>query len=301
MKKIGISIGALQNFYGVERALEICAESGFDAVDFNLKSYGREDFPVYRDGEEAVMEHFSRIGEYAKGLGLEIGQTHGRNRIALEDEAFCRQMEWVSRMDLLATRALGAPVCVIHSVTTKAFPNATAEQMHQKNLSFFQFIAPYAEQYGVDFALETFGDSMANGKRVIDFFGDSRELKKSFDAISSNRKVICLDTGHTNKAYSIGGRDGERVPDVIETIHLFRNDIKVLHLNDNNGFTDQHLPPMLKMEGGVKWNEVYAALDEVGYKGIYNFELSLVNFGAGMEDFVRFLGTYLRRSVEGAL
>ena len=113
--------------------------------------------------------------------------------------------------------------------------------------------------------------------------------------------MICLDTGHTNKAYSIGGRDGERVPDVIETIHLFRSDIKVLHLNDNNGFTDQHLPPMLKMEGGVKWNEVYAALDDVGYKGIYNFELSLVNFGAGMEDFVRFLGTYLRRSVEGAL
>ena len=301
MKRIGLSIGALQARYGVERALEICAESGFDAVDFNLKSYGREEFPVYRDGPDAVLEHFSKIGDYAKKLGLEIGQTHGRTRIAKEDEDFCRRMEWVSQMDLLATSALGASVCVIHSVTTKAFPNATAEFMHQKNLSFFQSLAPYAEQYGVDFALETFGDAEVNGGRVIDFFGDSRELKKSFDAIRSPRKVICLDTGHTNKACSVGGRDGEKVPGVMETICLFGKDIKALHLNDNNGFTDQHLPPLYQMEGGVKWSEVYDALEEIGYQGIYNFELSLANFGAGAEEVVHFLGSYLRRSVERAL
>lgn len=301
MKKIGISIGALQARYGLERALEICAESGFDAVDFNLKAYGRENYPVYADGEDAVLSYFSRIGEYARSLGLMISQTHGRTRIATQDETFCQRMEWVSRMDLLATKALGAPVCVIHSVTTKAFPDATAERMHQRNLSFFNGLAPYAEEYGVEFALETFGDAEANGKRVIDFFGDSRELKKSFDAIDSGRKVICVDTGHTNKAHAVGGRDGEAVPDVVQTIHLFGDSIKALHLNDNNGFTDQHLLPMYKMEGGVPWKAVYAALDEIGYDGVYNFELSLANFGAGVEDYVRFLGAYLRRSVEGSL
>jgi hypothetical protein len=55
MKKIGISIGALQQLYGEKRALEICAESGFNAVDFNLKKYGRDNFPVYADGDEAVI------------------------------------------------------------------------------------------------------------------------------------------------------------------------------------------------------------------------------------------------------
>ena len=301
MKKIGISIGALQARYGVERALEICAESGFDAVDVNLKAYGRGDFPVYADGEAAVIQHFSRIGEYAKRLGLEISQTHGRTRIATKKESFCEEMKWVSRMDLLATKAMEAPVCVIHSVTTKAFPEADAAFMHQKNKAFFDALAPYAKDCGVCFALETFGDAEANGMRVIDFFGDSRELKKTFDAIESPNKVFCLDTGHTNKAHSVGGRDGGAVPDVVETIHLLGKDIKVLHLNDNNGFTDQHLPPMCKMEGGVNWSEVYAVLEEIGYDGVYNFELSLANFGASLEDAVHFLGGYLRKSVEGKL
>ena len=61
MKKIGISIGALQSVYGETRALEICAESGFDAVDFNLKKYGRDEFPIYSDGDEAVIEYFSKL------------------------------------------------------------------------------------------------------------------------------------------------------------------------------------------------------------------------------------------------
>ena len=301
MKKIGISIGALQSLYGEKRALEICAESGFDAVDFNLKRYGRDDFPIYADGDEAVIEHFSGIGEHAKRLGLIVSQTHGRNRIATKDPEFCKQMEWVSRMDLLATKALGAPACVIHSITTKAFPDGDSAFMHDKNLSFFRALAPHAEAFDVNIAFETFGDAGVNGKRVIDFFGDSRELKKSFDALDSHKKVICIDTGHTNKAHAVGLPDGSPVPDVIETIRMFGKDIKVLHLNDNNGFTDQHLPPMCKMEGGVKWDGVYAALDEVGYDGVYNFELSLANFGSDAENFVRFLGGYLRRSVEGRL
>ena len=36
MKKIGLSIGGLQLKYGEERALEICAEAGFDSFDFDL-------------------------------------------------------------------------------------------------------------------------------------------------------------------------------------------------------------------------------------------------------------------------
>lgn len=301
MKKIGISIGALQQLYGEKRALEICAENGFNAVDFNLKKYGRDNFPVYADGDEAVIEHFSKIGEYAKSLGLEISQTHGRNRIATPDAAFCEQMKWVSRMDLLATKALGAPTCVIHSITTKAFPHGDAAFMHEKNLSFFKAMAPHAEAFDVNIAFETFGDSEVDGKRVIDFFGDSRELKKSFDALNTHKKVICIDTGHTNKAHAVGLSDGSPVPDVVETIKMFGRDIKVLHLNDNNSFSDQHLPPMKKMAGGVKWDEVYAALDEIGYDGVYNFELALGYFGSEMENFVHFLGGYLCKSVEGKL
>ena len=56
-----------------------------------------------------------------------------------------------------------------------------------------------------------------------------------------------------------------------------------------------------KFRPDVKWDEVYDALDEVGYDGVYNFELALGYFGSEMENFVHFLGGYLRKSVEGKL
>ena len=149
--------------------------------------------------------------------------------------------------------------------------------------------------------METFGDSNRYGKRVIDFFGDSRELKKQFDSIDTKKKVICMDTGHTNKAHNVGADDGSEVPGVVESIYMFGKDLKILHLNDNNGFTDQHLPPMVKMQGGVDWKGVFEALGAIGYDGYYNFELALNNVGETMPEYVSFLGKHLRNAVDGKL
>ena len=297
MKQIGLSIGELQGRYGNECSLEICAESGFDAVDISLKPLDT----VYSQGDDATIEYCTRLGERARALGLTVSQTHGRTRIATPDPAFCEQMEQITRMDLLATKALGAPYCVIHSVNSASFPDGDADFMHARNLRFFEAMIPYAEQYGVYLTQETFGDSRVSGVRRLDFFGDARELRKTYDRLNTENKALCMDTGHTNKAHAIGQLLGTPVPDVADTIRLLGKDLKVLHLNDNNSFTDQHLAPACKMEGNVNWTEVYEALEEIGYCGVYNFELALNVYGDAMKEAVRFLGYYLRRSAEGSL
>ncbi len=113
--------------------------------------------------------------------------------------------------------------------------------------------------------------------------------------------VAATVPGHTNKAFNVGADDGSAVPDVAESIYLFGKDIKILHLNDNNGFTDQHLPPFIGMQCGVKWTEVFTALDDVCYDGYYNFELALNYLRDSMEDYVHFLGKHLRRAVNGEI
>ena len=297
MKKIGLSIGGLQLKYGDERALEICAESGFDSVDFDLSI---RKFDKYADApDEEVIEYFSKLKEKADSLGLAVSQTHGRVTSYTPDEKYCEFVRKAARFDLLATKTLGAPTCVIHNITTIHWPDADAKFMHARNKELLNYLVPFAESFDVNIGMETFGDATRHGKRVIDFFGDSRELKKQFDMLDTKKKVICMDTGHTNKARNIGADDGSEVPDVVESIHMFGKDLKVLHLNDNNGFTDQHLPPMLKMQGGVKWQEVFEALDAVGYDGYYNFELALALLGESMEDYVHFLGKHLRNTVDG--
>lgn len=299
MKKIGLSTGALQLKYGDERALEICAAAGFDSADFDL-SIRR--FDKYADAtDDEITDYFSALKAKADSLGLALSQTHGRVTSYTPDEKFCEFVKKAARFDLLATKILGAPTCVIHNITTIYWPDASAEFMHSRNKEFMDDIIPFAEQFDVNIGMETFGDAKRHGKRVIDFFGDSRELKKQFDSIDTKKKVICIDTGHTNKAYNVGADDGSAVPDVVESIYMFGKDIKALHLNDNNGFTDQHLPPLVKMQGGVDWKGVFEALDAVGYEGYYNFELALNLFGESMEDMTHFLGKHIRRAVNGEL
>ena len=299
MKKIGLSTGALQIKYGDERALEICAEAGFDSVDIDLSMRRFDKYADASDGE--ITEYFSLLKEKADSLGLAISQTHGRVTSYTPDEKYCQFVKKAARFDLLATKILGAPTCVIHNITTIYWPDASADFMHSRNKEFIGDIIPFAEQFDVNIGMETFGDAHRHGKRVIDFFGDSRELKKQFDSIDTAKKVICIDTGHANKAFNVGADDGSEVPGVIETIYMFGKDIKVLHLNDNNGFTDQHLPPLVKMQGGVDWKGVFEALDAVDYKGYYNFELALNLWGESMEDMTHFLGKHIRRAVNGEL
>ena len=77
-------------------------------------------------------------------------------------------------------------------------------------------------------------------------------------------------------------------------IRILGKDISILHLHDNSGHWDDHLVPG---QGNINWPAVFDALDDIGYKGVYNFELSL-KFGSMNGEFLPFLGKYLRAFVD---
>ncbi|MBQ7338796.1 MAG: sugar phosphate isomerase/epimerase [Clostridia bacterium] len=275
-KMIGISIGQLQQKYGDARALEIAREIGADAVDFGLdqpaNDYRRED-SLYAKGDEAVTAYYRELGARARALGLIVSQTHGKlsgfKSVAEENDALVEN----SRLDILATAALGAPVCVIHTATTGGNgSDATSAQMHRLNYEQFTRILPYAAEHGVKIATETFGDSPRHG--CCDFFGNADEFIKGYQAVKASEWgqyfTTCIDTGHSNKAMRFGN------PTPADVIRRVGSDIAVLHLNDNDTLTDQHKPPL---SGTIDWEDVLTALDEVGYGGVYNMELNLRCFG----------------------
>ena len=103
-----------------------------------------------------------------------------------------------------------------------------------------------------------------------------------------------MDTGHTNKATKFNNN-----PKVPELIRRIGKDITVLHLNDNNTVSDQHLLPYIdkaNLENTVDWPETVKALDEIGYSGVYNMELHLSRYGKDvMPEFCRFAITVLRK------
>lgn len=271
---IGISIFDLQKEYGDRRALELARECGADAVDFFLREEPHRDGSLYARGEEAITAYYTELRAYAKELGLIISQTHGRCRSFIGDPTADTITVEKCRLDCLATAALGAPACVIHSVSTVGVgPDAQPQYVRELNHSMFMQILPFAKQYGVRIAAETFGDSPKHG--CCDFFGNLEEFIGACQRIEATEYkdwfTVCIDTGHSNKAM----RFNNPPPD--EVIRRIGGDrISLLHLNDNDGMTDQHKLPL---SGSIDWEKVFAALNEVGYKGVYNMELNLRHFG----------------------
>lgn len=281
MKKriVSLSLFPFQGAYGDMEALKIASEIGVEAVDFALTSKKRFDVrsagSVYSGSDEELTRYFEGIKKRADELGITICMTHGKlegfKDIPEEDEILVENI----RRDLLATKILGAPVCVIHGVTTIFMgPDCPPQRMRDLNFELFTRILPYAREYGVKIATETFGNASKYG--VCDFFGNVDEFIKTFHRICAVEDfrsyfTVCMDTGHSNTASRYNHN-----PSPGDVIRMLGGDISVLHLHDNDTLTDQHKIPMT---GTIDWEDLFDALDEVGYDGYYNMELSLKWFG----------------------
>lgn len=284
-KKISISIGQLQRKYGDKEALKIAKEIGADAVDFGLdpKFDVQKPDSVYAKSEAEVVAYFTGLKEYAAELGIAIGQTHGRISGYTNQEEADAIFRKNARLDCIATAALGAPVCVIHAVTTILHMDASPEFMHACNFRMFNDLLPYAKEAGIKIATETFGDVHDSSR--CDFFGIAKEFQKSYEQIKQYKDnaaylTICMDTGHSNKAVKF-----DHNPTVPELIRMLGNEITVLHLNDNDSSCDQHMIPFVAkgnffpIKNTLDWDEIFSALDEIGYNGYYNMELELARYG----------------------
>ncbi len=288
MKKIGLSCKSVLKRYGVDAGLELIKRSGFDAIDFGLESYKLGD-AIYGGSDDAFESHFDAIRRKAAELELEISQTHGRcvTYWMGNDEHNEATVE-VSRLDLRATALLGAPSCVIHFPNSTRNGKQTPEFMHGVTEEFFGKLIPDAEKYKAKIALETFGAARVSGARIRDFFAAPDEFLRQYNAMNTEYKTICVDTGHTHEAESFW------VPPPEEMIRILGKDISILHLHDNNGHWDDHLLPGL---GSINWPAVFDSLDDIGYSGAYNFELSL-KYGSMLDEFIKFAGKYLRAFVD---
>lgn len=279
-RKVSLSIFNLQYHFGDLRALEIAKEIGCDAVDFNLYDDAfdvRNPDSIYSKSEEEFIAYFTQLKQKADSLGLAIAQTHGRGCIFRYDEDFNKAVFENAKRDFHATKLLGAPVTVFHTVSNIATgPDADKQWMRDKAFELFNGFLAFAKQYGVILATETFGDAPDYG--ICNQFGYADEFIESYHRIASHGDnagyfKICIDTGHSNKAFRFGN------PTADEVIRMAGSNIVCLHLNDNDTIKDQHKIPMT---GTINWNNVFDALDEVGYSGYYNMELNLTNFGLSM-------------------
>ena len=276
--KLGISCRGIIKHLGHERAFSLIRESGFDAVDLWMGGvYGNRENPsdIYNASADEFEAHFTQIRKLAQNAGIEIASTHGRAATYTNDEAQCEYIRWVSERDLAATRILGAPTCVIHPVVMNYWSDRFWDKdfLLEINTGMYRDLLPFAEKHGVKIGLESMGKIMLNGEKHLSFFGCSGDIQRQLELLNSPCATVCVDTGHTNEAHFLGA------PSPADMIRALGKNVTVLHLHDNNGTADLHLPPICDRRGCVNWPDVFDALDEVGYSGVYNMELTLDRYG----------------------
>lgn len=280
-RRVGISTFELQRKYGDKRAIEIAAELGADAIDFefnNPKCNHRDPDSLYSKSDEEIIAYFTDLRKHAEKCGIVIHQTHGTGGGFVNDKERDDALIANNRIDCMATKALGSEICVVHNPTTMAFgPDVDPKLMRDLSYDMLSRMVKNAKQYGVKIASETFGDAV--NYDCVDFFGDINEFEMSCKRILDDPELkdnftVCIDTGHSNKAMRFGN------PTPADVIRRMGKDVTVLHLHDNDTFTDQHKIPMT---GCIDWDDVLSALDEVGFNGVYNLEIGLTHFG---KDFI---------------
>lgn len=91
---------------------------------------------------------------------------------------------------------------------------------------------------------------------------------------------FCLDLGHAHL-------NGHLAPGLIRR---FESRLSVLHVNDNQGSRDEHLPPG---RGGIDWEGIERELLEIRFHGEYCIEIAE---GGDLEDKLGFFSELVRRN-----
>ena len=102
------------------------------------------------------------------------------------------------------------------------------------------------------------------------------DLMSVKEKLKSEKIKFCLDTGH----YNIGKKQDDILAEMVPGI-------EELHIHDNDGQEDEHLPPGA---GAIDWRELFVILG--GSRGISVFELKTAD-AAAVGKCLDFAGGYL--------
>lgn len=259
--KLSTSLNVLfdPNPNSVESAIERCAAAGFEAVDFNFCDWCFPGSPFVGEGWEAWI---ALAGRRAEACGVRFTQSHGPIFRKWDDNERTRELTDLSHRSLRAAGMLGLSWVVFEPETAGgAWDAAHVESLRQRNLDWFGALLPTAESAGTGMALENVTDAYAR------YLGDGRwygsipvELAALVDGFDSPHVGACWDTGH---AQIQGIQQGA-------ALRSLGSRLKALHIQDNDGVSDQHLAPYY---GKVNWSEIVTALREMYYRGDFTYEI----------------------------
>lgn len=250
----------LHKAVGDRKSIEILAGAGFDAIDYTFTPFMEEGDPAW-DAPQ-LLKTAKELRMIAEDNGIFFNQAHSPFRFRFQD-GFKPDLERCVELQarcLEACATMGIPHTVVHPLHHLPY-HKNRELVWEMNLQYFHMLEPHAKAYGVKISLENmFGRDALRGATVPDILGAPCEYIRFYEELGSPACfTCCLDTGHSPLNNE----------DTVEMIKQMGGRIKLLHLNDNNFRTDDHLIPY---QGLIDWESVCKALADICYDGDFTFE-----------------------------
>lgn len=211
------------------------------------------------------------VSLHAPFSGLDISSPD-RNQRTASVNAVLRSVEFC--------RDVKCPQIVVHvSASPGVKSQAALHRRREYAVDSLHEITESAKKSGVEVLLE----NMVIHSKHLRLGSEVEVLLDLVTRFSGEGVGICIDTGHSflNKHRPS------------EDIRKAGKHLRSLHINDNDGVQDRHWVPG---RGGIDWPEVYSALREVEYGGVFLLEI----YGYDVvRETIELAKTYSRRLLGG--
>ena len=257
----------------------LMTEAGFTCADFSLNAYlvnnsiYKGELNSFFDKTAAQLEDFfAPHKKAAKDAGIVIHQMHMPYPVYVPGQS---QEVNAYLWDVVAAKSM--QICaffhcryiVIHGLKL-AYYLGSEEREWEQTARFLEYLAPMAKDMGITLCVENLYNSV--GGHLVE--GPCCNAKKAVERIDSfNEKYgaevlgFCFDTGHAN----LVGLDFE---DFLTTLG---GRLKVLHIHDNDGRTDQHQIPFTfsrsrENKTSTDWAGFLRGLKKINFDSTLSFE-----------------------------
>lgn len=244
--KLAVEIWHTVRALGEEKALALIKKSGFDAVDY---SFFWQD-PANSILDDNYLERAEKTKKLLAEYDLVCNQAHaplGNSTVKHpmdvshpEYKDIVRSMEYAS--------IIGAKHIVVHGLNAPIGTNVV-----DVNTKYYQSFTPYCKQFGIKIAVENLYPA-----NMLD---TPKKMNAALEQLDPDCFVALVDVGHANL---------QHVAPESFIRKILPGRLQGLHIHDNHGQKDEHLPPHL---GNIRWDYVLEALAEINYPGDFTLEL----------------------------
>ncbi|ADI74673.1 Xylose isomerase domain protein TIM barrel [Methanohalobium evestigatum Z-7303] len=236
---------------------------------YELEDYGYTGWEIVQEGSQKLdNDSLKNVRELYETTNLDITTHLPFSDLNLSSLNPGIHREVLNQMKYnLEIASEFADIAVIHPGYKSPHGAQVPEKAWNKTIESLEIICDYADDYNMQIAVE-------NMPNIPHIFGkEPREMIDIIKSVNRDNLGITFDIGHANTLNMVD-----------DFLNECKNWITHIHIHDNTGKKDEHLPVG---SGDINWKKVFKGLSN--YKGRYVTELRTLEDGIKSLEYIKSL------------